>query len=156
MKPLEPFEKFLNDHFIFVLGVLDQGQPYTAPCFYAYDPGTKTLIFVSERHTQHIKGGLAHAQVSGSVFHQTENLGDIQGVQFKGRLCSEFSEDHVQRATELFCKRFPYARIKRTPVWAIELLWVKFTDHTRGFAFKEVWENHEPFSLPCGKSSSNT
>ena len=138
MTQLLPFENFLTRHFVFSMAVISDEKPYSAPCFYVYVPKDKEMIFVSDSSSKHIKAALANLDIAGSVYLETEVVQEIQGVQFCGRLVS-LSKEEMKDSCRLFCDRFPYARVKDTPVWRLRLNWIKFTDHTRGFGFKELW-----------------
>jgi len=134
-----PFEVFLQKHFIFSMAVASLDDPYCAPCFYIYLPDVKKMMFLSDPETTHMKTSLLNARIAGSVYRETEDVLKIQGVQFRGQLDTT-NKGEIKQVLKIYYQRFPYARFKPATPWMIQLNWVKFTDNTRGFGYKETWE----------------
>ncbi|PIE03417.1 MAG: hypothetical protein CSA81_02285 [Acidobacteria bacterium] len=138
MADLLPFEIFLQSQFVFSMAVVNHNKPYSAPCFYVFRPEAGELTFVSSPDTLHMQAAMTSDWVAGSVYRSTETVEEIQGVQFRGKL-KVLSDREEQTARHRFTRRFPYPVPEGTKSWCLELLWVKFTDNTRGFGFKEIW-----------------
>ncbi|SKA38193.1 pyridoxamine 5'-phosphate oxidase family protein [Consotaella salsifontis] len=113
--------------------------PWAANCFYALDEQAMVLLFMSERSTRHGSELLDNDQVAGTISSQESNIAKLRGVQFAGRVrCLEGEEQ--QRGLATYFRKFPFARLKPAPLWAITLYHLKYTDNTFGFGTKMHWQ----------------
>ena len=69
----------------------------------------------------------------GTVHLETDVIGKIQGVQFKGKMLE--SRD----VRKVYLKRFPYALALNPTLWSIEVSSFKMTDNRLGFGKKIIW-----------------
>jgi len=134
-KTLEKIELFLSKHHLLSLATAAENRPQSASLFYAYDTGTTAFIVASDEKTEHIKNIVLNDMVSGTVALETDEVGKIEGIQFKGRM-SQAS----QKEGSLYFKHFPYARVMNPQLWRIELIDVKLTDNRMGFGKKLYWQ----------------
>ena len=116
------------------LATAEQGEPYCAACFYAYDAERNLLIFTSDEHTRHAQQMKSNPRVACAITLETRIVGKIQGVQICGtaRLGDE-------RARMTYIKRFPYAAAAPLHIWVVEPDFIKLTDNTLGFGKKLIW-----------------
>ncbi|TNM63409.1 hypothetical protein [Aliirhizobium smilacinae] len=76
--------------------------------------------------------------VAGTVAGQPIQMDEIKGIQFSGKalLLEGQAEDE---ALSVYRKRFPFAQAFSSPVWAVEIDYVKLTDNSHGFGHKLSW-----------------
>lgn len=96
-------------------------------------------MFTSDADTKHIKDLEDGNIVAGSVVLETETIGKIRGIQFKGNLF-EPEGDLKKRAKKIYLNRFPYAVVMKTRLWILEVDYIKMTDNRLGFGKKLTWE----------------
>lgn len=135
----ERISKFIEANKVFTLATSDNNEPYCASCFYAFDEENQLLIFSSEEGTNHIKQGIDNNKVSGTINTEITSVAKIKGIQFKGKFIDP-SKEEQESLYSLYYKRFPFAKTKPAPIWAIQLTWIKMTDNTLGFGKKLEWK----------------
>lgn len=135
MKPLSNLDKitlFIREHHILSLATSCDTMPQVATLFYAFDEEDVSFIVASDEKTEHIQNVLKNRNVAGSVALETDEIGKIQGIQFRGKM---------KKADEkkLYFKRFPYAKVMNPTLWKIKLDTIKYTDNRLGFGKKLYW-----------------
>jgi uncharacterized protein YhbP (UPF0306 family) len=131
--------EFIKEHHVLTLSTSVENKPYSCSCFYAYYEAENVLIFTSDYDTKHIKDVIQNNFVSGSVVLETSIVGKIQGIQFNG-LTKEAKDDNLKKYKNIYLKRFPFAILKSTAIWYVELTFIKMTDNRLGFGKKIIWE----------------
>ena len=113
-------------------------SPYCAICFYVFDEESSTLIFLSDTTTKHISDALLNLKVAGTITTEVVSLAKIQGIQFEGVFIHPTNglEEYFYKK---YYDKFPFARAKPSPIWGIELTYIKMTDNTLGFGKKLIW-----------------
>lgn len=131
--------KFINKHHVLTLATVDEeGMPYVANCFYAYDSARNIFIFTSDTTTRHGGHMVTNPRVALSVPLETRVVGRVQGIQICGIAERGDSEAHTT-----YIKRFPYAAVAPLTLWAVRPTMMKLTDNTLGFGKKLIWESEE-------------
>ncbi len=138
-KPDTKIIEFIKKHHVLTLATALGGKPWCANCFYAYLEEENSLVFTSDEETRHIQEAAKNPEVAGSIVLETEIIGKIQGIQFEG-LMLNLTEKTIGAYKRCYLKRFPYAVISNSPIWAIELTLIKFTDNRLGFGKKLIWK----------------
>ncbi|SQI43321.1 Uncharacterized protein conserved in bacteria [Leminorella richardii] len=128
-----------KQHVVTLCVTEDDGLPWCASCFYAFDADSMSLFLMTETTTRHGRAALNHECVSGTITAQTRNVLLIQGIQYRGRL-NLLEGEEAQRARALYLKRFPIARMASAPLWRLTLDDVKMTDNRAGFGTKRLWQ----------------
>ncbi len=141
-KMLEKIEAFLAKHHLLSLATVADNAPQSASLFYAFDAENVGFIVASDMKTEHIRNVLVNDKISGTVALETDVVGKIEGIQFKG-LMRAIS----QKEGALYFKRFPYARVMDPQLWQIELADVKLTDNRLGFGKKLYWQRADSKEL---------
>lgn len=132
---------FINDHHVLTLATSIENNPWCANCFYIYLEEENCFVFTSDNTTKHVQDVLENANVAGSVVLETNIVGKIQGIQFRGTM--EKSEgDLNSKAKKAYLKRFPYAVLMKTSLWILHLNHIKMTDNRLGFGKKLIWEKN--------------
>ena len=131
--------KFINKHHVLTLATVDDdGMPYVANCFYAYDSARNIFIFTSDTTTRHGGHMATNPHVALSIPLETRIVGRVQGIQICGIAKRGDSEAHTT-----YIKRFPYAAVAPLTLWAVRPTMMKLTDNTLGFGKKLIWESEE-------------
>jgi len=97
------------------------------------------LIFSSDKKTKHAKDFTANPNVAGTIALETKEVAKIQGVQLLGAI-QELNGGKLKIAKEQYLKAFPYARLMKPHLWAMELNFIKMTHNKLGFGKKLVWK----------------
>ncbi len=134
-KTLEKIERFLAKHHLLSLATSADNVPQSASLFYAYESEKVAFIVASDPKTEHIHNVLRNDIVSGTVALETDEVGKIEGIQFKAKM---YSLSHKEGA--LYFKVYPFAKAMNPELWRIELLRIKLTDNRLGFGTKLLWQ----------------
>jgi len=141
-KPDKRIIEFIGEHHVLTLATSFEEEPYCANCFYIYLEDTNQLVFTSDNNTKHIKDTAHNIMVGGSIVLETKTIGLIRGLQFQGYV-SELTGEDYKNARRAYLAKYPYAILKKTALWAIDLTFMKFTDNRLGFGKKIIWKNHD-------------
>ena len=134
-KTLEKVERFLSKHHLLSLATSADNIPQSASLFYAYSSEKAAFIVASDTKTEHIQNVLINDSVSGTVALETDEVGKIEGVQFKAKM---YMVSHEEGA--LYFKAFPFAKVMNPQLWSIVLEDIKLTDNRLGFGKKLYWQ----------------
>lgn len=129
---------FLKKHHVLTLSTTIDNQPWCANCFYAFHEPSMSLVFTSGFETRHIKEGTQNPKVAGSIVLETSVVGKIQGIQFSGELLLP-EGDMADQVNHVYLKRFPFAALMDTTLWALRIDYAKMTDNRLGFGKKLIW-----------------
>ncbi len=141
-KPDTRVIEFINEHHVLTMATCFDEEPYCANCFYVFSEDDNRFIFTSDKSTKHIKDTAHNIMVAGSIVLETKTIGLIRGLQFQGYI-TELQGDEYKKARKVYLKRFPYAILKQTSMWAIDLSYMKFTDNRLGFGKKLIWKKND-------------
>ena len=130
--------KYLKECRVITFATSLNDQPYCAHCFFAFDPDIIQLVFLSEPDTRHISEALTNSSVAGTVNSNLGTIAQLKGIQFTGVFKTP-SETDSKRMYALYYTKFPFAKTRPSPIWAIELHTMKMTDNTFGFGTKFYW-----------------
>ena len=134
-KTLEKVGLFLSKHHLLSLATLAGNVPQSASLFYAYNAEKVAFVVASDTKTEHIQNVLANDSVSGTVALETDEVGKIEGIQFRAKM-----RMITQKEGELYFREFPFARVMNPQLWSIELEDIKLTDNRLGFGKKLYWQ----------------
>jgi len=136
-------EAFLMECHVMSIATCDGREPWAASVFYAYDPDTRTLLFVGSPSTRHAVEIMNRPRVAGTIAGQPRAVQEIQGVQFSG-ICALIADELGERAAfEQFYQRFPEAKARPAKIWSVELDYLKFISNIEQFGKKITWSRHE-------------
>ena len=134
-KTLEKIELFLSKHHQLSLATSVDNIPQSATLFYAYDNVAVLFIVASDTKTEHIQNVLRNDTVSGTVALETNEIGKIEGIQFRAKM-----QMITQKEGSLYFKAFPFAKVMNPQLWLIRLEDLKLTDNRLGFGKKLYWQ----------------
>lgn len=130
---------FIKEHHVLTLATSVGDEPYCSNMFYVYLEEENCLIFTSDYDTRHISDITHNLVVAASIVLETETVGKIQGLQLQG-MAFEVNDELKKKAKKAYLKRFPYAVLSSTPLWALEPTFAKFTNNLLGFGKKLIWK----------------
>ena len=130
---------FIKAHYLLTLATTKDNIPYCANCFYVFDEKNNSLIFSSDNKTKHAKDFIANPNVAGTIALETKEVSKIQGVQLLGTIL-ELKEEELKITKKQYLKAFPYARLMKLHLWAMQLTFIKMTHNRLGFGKKLLWE----------------
>lgn len=137
-KPEQRVVEFINEHHVLTFATSVDNKPYCANCFYVYLEEENWLIFTSDKTTKHGSDSIQNSRIAGSVVLETSTVGKIQGIQFTGNV--EILEGEEKKKAKLrYLKKYPYAVLKQSELWAIKPNFIKMTDNRLGFGKKLLW-----------------
>ena len=131
--------RFLKKHHVMTLATAANGMPHCSNLFYAWLDEEQAFVFTSSLDTKHASDALASPQVAGSVVLESKAVGNLQGLQFTGRMFRPDDELHIE-AKKRYLKRFPYAAVMDLELWILAPDWAKLTDNRLGFGKKLIWK----------------
>ena len=106
------------------LAMRDDEEVYIANVFYAFDEKNLALIFSSDEKSRHIKLAFLNPKLALSIAKE-DKIAFLKGIQAKA-LFKEASKEQ----SEIYYKKFPFAKLHNAKIYALELTWAKFTDNT--------------------------
>lgn len=110
---------------------LDSVWIHSANCFYAFDETNYALVFKSEPHTHHIQLATRYPNVSATIATNTLKIAKIKGLQIQARFTTA-----TQAQAEIYYTRFPFARLGAGEIYALEILYAKYTNNALGLSKK--------------------
>ncbi len=135
----ESINRYLREQYTLTLCTFDHNDPWAAPCFYAFEEHEPALLILTDDSTtQHGRQMQAHSQVAGSIFVPTQDISQLQGIQFLAQAIKLDGEEAIY-ARSIYNLRFPFAARLISPIWKLRLEQIKYVDHNLGFGHKESW-----------------
>ena len=138
-KPEKRIVDFMNEHHVLTLATCTENNPWCANCFYIYLEEENCFVFTSDDTTKHVQDVLINANVAGSVVLETNVVGKIQGIQFRG-IMEKPNKKLASKTKKAYLKRFPFAVLMKTSLWILKINHIKMTDNRLGFGKKLIWE----------------
>jgi uncharacterized protein YhbP (UPF0306 family) len=134
-KKLEKIYKFIEQHHVMSLATHGEDGVDICSVFYAFLENQKSFVVASDSKTQHIQNIIFNNHVAGNILLETEQIGKIQGLQFRAKM----QKLHNKELEKLYFKTFPYALALNPQLWEIKVEYFKFTDNRLGFGKKLIW-----------------
>lgn len=132
--------KFIKKNHILSLSViLPNNLPWACNVFYVFDEDQLTLYFLAELKTEHAKAMQVHPQVAGTIAVTPKSVIQIQGIQFQAKAIL-LTGEQAELAYVQYYRAFPFARVIKAPIWALQLQQIKMTNNLLGFAHKTHWQ----------------
>ena len=139
-KDLEKITAFIVKHHVMSLATTDGKELSVCSLFYAYDKQKFCFVVASSDETLHVRHVLKNSAVAGNILLETNTIGKIEGLQFRGNM--KLLEDEVLK--KLYFKTFPYALAMMPKLWKIEVDYFKLTDNKLGFGKKIIYSRALP------------
>ena len=132
---LKKIAAFIEKHHVMSLASSFEEELSVCSLFYAYLEAEKLFVVASSEDTTHIKHILNNPKIAGNVLLETQKIGEIKGLQFRGL----FKKLQKNSLKVHYFKKFPYALAMNPTLWQIEVESFKLTDNTLGFGRKIIW-----------------
>lgn len=131
---------FLKEHHVLTLCTINaDGLPWANNAFYAFNKHTASFYILSAHETRHGQAMLTNPCVCGTVCNTPQGFQEIKGIQFTAT-ATQLQGGCAQLAYCRFYRAFPFAQtISATPIWSIDMQYIKMTDNSSGFGHKETW-----------------
>lgn len=97
---------------------------YMANCYYAFDIDSLSLVIKSKPSTKHITLALLNPHIGVSIADDSTNLAKSKGIQIKAYF--KLADSMQKKA---YYKQFPFAMLVSGEVYALEILWAKYTNN---------------------------
>ena len=141
-RPEKQIVEFIQEHHVLTLATVAENNPWCSNCFYAYLEEENCFVFTSDDETKHAQDALINSKVAGSVVLETNVIGKIQGIQFRGKMVRPDETFH-KKEKRAYLKKFPYAALMKTSLWILHIDYIKMTDNRLGFGKKLIWEKKD-------------
>ncbi|CAM2978848.1 hypothetical protein [Helicobacter burdigaliensis] len=113
-----------KNHLLSLSMVESSAEVYCISAYYAFCEENLSLVFKSDSSTKHI-ALLEQNQNAGVIIAKdSKNLLDIEGLQIKA-LFQEASK--IEK--KAYYSKFPFARAVSGNVYALQILWAKYTNN---------------------------
>lgn len=124
----EKIKDFIRKQHLLSLSVIEKDssllEVYSASCYYVFDEENLCLLFKSAQDSKHIQLCTLNPKVGVIIAKDSKNLGNIQGLQIKA-----FFKQTTQAQKNLYYATYPFARLGKGEIFALEILWAKYTDN---------------------------
>ena len=127
---------FIQEHHVLTLATAVENEVSACSLFYAFDVKSNAFVVASAEDTFHIQQIMQNPKVAGNILLETQEVGKIQGLQFRG----VFKPLQNLKLKALYFKNFPYATVMMPKLWQIEVDYFKLTDNRLGFGKKLIWQ----------------
>ncbi|CBG39592.1 pyridoxamine 5'-phosphate oxidase family protein [Helicobacter mustelae] len=117
--------EFLQREHLLTLSVCDVQGVYSASCFYCFFKEGYTLVCKSQESSRHIQLARKNPFVGVNIAHHTKKIQEISGMQIKALL-----RHAKEQETGCYHAKYPFARLGGGEVYALEILWAKYTDNS--------------------------
>lgn len=142
MKTMNKLDKeiadFIKHSKAATIACINGKETYCFTCFYVLLEEKACIVFKSSLKTKHGPLMLQEPFVSGTIHPDQLKMTAIKGIQFTGELLEE-NHPLTHNASVNYYLHYPLSAAMDGRLWVIQLNWIKFTDNTRGFGFKQHW-----------------
>ncbi len=133
------FIHFIQKHHVLTIATSHQNQSWCAACFYAFNSKNGVFVFTSDDNTRHINEILTNNRVAANIIRETKVIGIIQGLQISGTV-ERIDNEKMRELQITYLKKFPFAILANTSLWALYPNSLKLTDNKLGFGTKLIWQ----------------
>lgn len=130
--------KFIAKNHLLSLGVSDSAGVYAANCYYAWDEENYSLLIKSDVDSKHISLAMQNPNVGITITKDSKNLALLKGVQIKALFKPATKEQKC-----LYYAKFPFAKLASGEIFALEILWAKYTDNQLLLSQKLIYQKGE-------------
>lgn len=116
--------EFIKNEQVLSWAMIDEVGVYTASAFFVFDEKNLAFILASDKDTRHIQLAFKNPNVAVNIA-KANKIAFLKGIQAK----AFFKEANKEQIKQYFHK-FPFAKFSsKATIYALELLWLKFTDN---------------------------
>ena len=137
---MNSIKKLIEQHNSMTIATSGNQGSAAAAVFYAPSEDNRTLIFVSNSKSEHIKNSVVNPNCAATIHKDEMNWEEIRGLQIKGKI-----EPAEKEHWEFYFKKFPYIKqnenlmraLEKVNLYAFKIKWIRIIDNKRGFGAKE-------------------
>lgn len=138
MSDFEKMIAYIKSNSVLTLCVSNNGVPWAANCFYAFDDSSMELFILTKHDTRHGREMALDRRVVGTISSQQVSVAKIRGIQYEGVVRLAEGEEEAA-ARKKYNNKFKIAKLYTSPTWVISLNYVKYTDNSFGIGKKFHW-----------------
>jgi len=142
MTDLQRIISFISRNHVLTVCSANDGTPWAASCFYAFDFNRIRFLILTSLETRHGAEMVRNARVAGTVSAQQSAVATIRGLQFAGT-SRQLEGDEAEQGRAIYYRKFSFARLRPAPIWTIDPEILKLTDNRLGFGTKIIWTRPE-------------
>lgn len=115
---------FIGQNHLLSLSTIDDDGVYVANCYYAFDTENLTFLIKSDKTSKHIQLAQKNPKIGITIAKDHQNLSLLKGLQIKALF-----KDASLMQKEIYYSHFPYAKLIKGDIFALEIQWAKYTDN---------------------------
>lgn len=140
----EAMRTFFQRNHIMCLGTASGSQSYSTPLFYLFGEDDVQFCFMSSKETRHGREAVENPQVSAAVYAHHRDVAKLQGAQITGEVrMYKIGDPLMTDLLSAYADRYPESEAmfgdESMRFWTLRAEWIKFTDNTVKFGYKEIW-----------------
>ncbi len=93
---IQKITTFIAKHHVMSLATTNNAELSVCSLFYVYDADKFCFVVASSDATLHVKHVLQNSAVAGNILLETDEVGRIQGLQFRGMM-QELHENALKK-----------------------------------------------------------
>lgn len=140
---------FFKKNKLMLLATSVNNIPYNTPLYYCFLELENKLLFLSDAKTKHAQHCIHNKNVSCCVVDNNQNLLKSKAIQLSG-FAMVVNDADYNDYYKMYVKKYPAAlAFSNTTLFEIEIVSLKYTDNTLGFAKKILWELGANSEITC-------
>ena len=143
MPIMKDISKFIKKHNTLTLATEKNHEVFAAALFYVPIDNGKSLVFVSNPKSEHIKNLKYNQKCAATIQENNLDWRNIKGLQIKGEI--EIAEE---KYWENYLNEFEYIAnnetltnaMEKAKLYKLKIHWARFIDNSKGFGNKKEIE----------------
>ena len=143
MPIMKDISKFIKKHNTLTLATEKNHEVFAAALFYVPIDNGKSLVFVSNPKSEHIKNLKYNPKCAATIQENNLDWRNIKGLQIKGEI--EIAEEKYWKN---YLNEFKYITnnetltnaMEKVRLYKLKIHWARFIDNSKGFGNKKEFE----------------
>ncbi len=140
---MKDIRRFIQKHNTLTLATEKNHEIFAAALFYVPIDNGKSLVFVSNPKSEHIKNLKYNQKCAATIQENNLDWRNIKGIQLRGEI--EIAEE---KYWENYLNKFKYITnnetltnaMKKVNLYKLKIQWARFIDNSKGFGNKKEIE----------------
>jgi len=140
---MKDISRFIQKHNTLTLATEKNHEIFAAALFYVPIDNGKSLVFVSNPKSEHIKNLKYNQKCAATIQENNLDWRNIKGIQLRGEI--EIAEE---KYWENYLNKFKYITnnetltnaMKKVNLYKLKIQWARFIDNSKGFGNKKEIE----------------
>jgi len=140
---MKDISRFIQKHNTLTLATEKNHEIFAAALFYVPIDNGKSLVFVSDPKSEHIKNLKYNQKCAATIQENNLDWRNIKGIQLRGEI--EIAEE---KYWENYLNKFKYITnnetltnaMKKVNLYKLKIQWARFIDNSKGFGNKKEIE----------------